>query len=75
MPNEIAYLQQYDQFKNIIANQYAMPDKLIAILINFLRQNKGKLSKRAAEKEFSTLTDTEIQAIESMFYDIFIAPI
>jgi hypothetical protein len=73
MPNEIDYLQKYDQFKNIMAAQYAMPEKLIAILVIFLRQNKGKLSKRAREKEFSALTDIEIDAIEAIFYDIFLA--
>ena len=44
-----------------------MPDKMIALLVRFLSQNKGKLSKRALGKEFSKLNDKEVIEIEKQF--------
>jgi hypothetical protein len=48
-----------------------MPDKLVALLVRFLEQGSGKLSKRSAEKEFNVLTDIEIIDIETQFATIF----
>ena len=48
-----------------------MPDKLVNLLIRFLSQNDGKLSKRARKSEFEKLTDGEIQAIEEKYTEIF----
>jgi hypothetical protein len=48
-----------------------MPDKMVALLVRFLEQNNGVLSKRAREKEFISLTDAEINQIENRFWDIF----
>ena len=48
-----------------------MPDKLVNLLIRFLEQNDGKLSKRVREKEFNQLTETEIEAIEHKRDEIF----
>jgi hypothetical protein len=39
----------------------------IPLLVKFLEQNKGKLSKRAREKEFSNLTDKKITDIEENY--------
>ena len=41
------------------------------MLVRFLEQNEGLLSKRAREKEFSTLTDSEVEAIERNYEAIF----
>ncbi len=54
-----------------IKNYIDMPDKLVDLLIRFLDQNGGKLSKRAREKEFSQLTETEVEAIERKRDEIF----
>jgi hypothetical protein len=51
--------------------EFEMPDKLISVLVRFLEQNQGVLSKRAKEKEFSALTEPEIQRIESIYTEIF----
>jgi hypothetical protein len=48
-----------------------MPDTLVDLLIRFLSQNDGKLSKRAREREFEKLTDSEAQAIETKYAEIF----
>jgi hypothetical protein len=44
-----------------------MPDKMVALLIRFLEQNDGSLSKRAKEKEFASLTNQEVKEIEENY--------
>jgi len=48
-----------------------MPDKTVGLLGRFLEQNEGRLSKRAREKEFSKLSEAEIENIEKRFAEIF----
>lgn len=72
IPHEVEYLVRYDNFKTIVENEYEMPDKLIALLVRFLEQNNGVLSKRARENEFESLTDEEVQTIEKVYREIFI---
>ncbi len=64
---EVAYLQKYDSMKIWLDNNFEMPDKMVAMLIRFLEQNNGSLSKRAQEKEFKDLTSEEIKKIESQY--------
>lgn len=71
LPEEVDYLKKYDQLNEFIKNYIDMPDKLVDLLIRFLEQNGGKFSKRAREKEFNQLTETEIEAIESKRDEIF----
>jgi len=71
IPEEIAYLRKYDQMKNWLDNKFEMPDKMVALLIRFLEQNKGSLSKRSLKKEFMALSALEIKEIESKFQSIF----
>ncbi len=71
IPEEVAYLQHYDAMKNWLDNRFQMPDKMIALLVRFLSQNKGKLSKRALGKEFSKLNDKEVIEIEKQFDSYF----
>jgi len=71
IPEEVAYLQKYDSFKRYLDNNFEMPDKLVAILVRFLEQNGGVLSKRASKNEFSVLTDLEIKEIEGNYNIIF----
>lgn len=72
LPNEIDYLKKYDEMKNFISNYIEMPDRLVNLLIQFLQQEKGRLSKRAREKEFNKLTEDEIKTIEDKFRSIFL---
>ncbi|MCP3927902.1 MAG: cell filamentation protein Fic [Bacteroidetes bacterium] len=71
LPDEVEYLKKYDLLNEFIKNYIDMPDKLVDLLIRFLSQNGGKLSKRAREKEFEKLTGREIQAIEHKYAEFF----
>lgn len=70
LPDEVDYLRKYDLLNQFIKNYIAMPDRLVDLLIRFLSQNRGHLSKRAREREFNKLTDTEIHAIEQKYSEI-----
>jgi Fic family protein len=72
IPEEVTYLQNYDDFKKYIDNHFEMPDKMVAILVRFLEQNDGVLSKRALKKEFSALKEKEIKDIEANYKSIFL---
>jgi hypothetical protein len=67
IPEEVTYLQKYDEMKSYLDDVFQMPDKTVALLIRFLEQNNGRLSKRAIEKEFSVLTEEEIKNIEDSY--------
>lgn len=71
IPSEVQYLINYDLFKQFLDDEFEMPDKTVAILIGFLEQNEGRLSKRAREKEFVQLTDEEVSRIQSNYGSIF----
>ncbi len=71
LPDEVGYLKKYDILNEFIKNYIDMPDKLVALLIRFLSQHDGKLSKRAKEREFGKLTDAEIHAIEQKYSEVF----
>lgn len=71
IPEEVTYLAQYDDFKRFIDDEFEMPDKMVALLVRFLDQNNGILTNRAREKEFSALTETEIDQIEKRFDETF----
>jgi hypothetical protein len=49
-----------------------MPDKLLALLVQILGQNSGKLSKRFRDKEFVKLTDPEVQILEETYRNLFV---
>lgn len=67
IPKEINYLRKYDGFKRYIDNNYEMPDKMLALLVRFLEQNNGVLSKRALLSEFSALKEKEAVDIEACY--------
>lgn len=74
IPEEVSYLQNYDQMKAWLDDNFEMPDKTVALLIRFLDQNNGELSNRAANKEFQELTPEEIKDIEKQYQSIFFSP-
>lgn len=71
IPNEVKYLMNYDEFKAYLDDEFEMSDKQVALLVRFLEQNQGKLSKRARDKEFAALNDDETSAIEDSYKRIF----
>ena len=44
-----------------------IPDRTFNNLFGFLRQNRGRLSRRARENEFAELTVDEIAQIEELY--------
>lgn len=71
IPEEVRFLQAYDEFKRYIDEEFEMPDRMVALLVRFLEQNGGKLSNRARAIELKALTDSEIIEIEKRFVEIF----
>lgn len=67
IPAEVAYLQKWEAMKSWLDDRFQMPDKMVALLVRFLEQNGGVLSKRAVEKEFSGLTNEEVKEIEGRY--------
>lgn len=73
IPQEVVYLTKYDEFKHYLDNEFEMPDNSVALLVRFLEQNNGKLSKRAKEKEFEALNEQEVKAIEGHYKSIMLS--
>ncbi|MCF7929687.1 MAG: Fic family protein, partial [Spirochaetales bacterium] len=67
LPEETRFLQQYDEFRRGVESVVDMPDKTVNLLFRLIRQNKGRLSKRAREKEFAALDDAEAEQIEQLY--------
>jgi hypothetical protein len=67
LPNETDFLRRYDLFRCRIVSMIDMPDRTVDLLFRFLQQNNGRLSKRAREREFEALTDTETGQIETIY--------
>jgi len=72
IPEEVSYLRKYEEFKLYLDDHFEMPDRLVNLLVRFLEQSDGALSKRAKEKEFNSLTENEVKNIEDMYGQIFI---
>ena len=72
IPDEVNYLNKYDEMKRYLDNTFEMPDKMVALIVRFLEQNNGMLSKRAKSKEFEALKEDEIKDIENKYLEIFI---
>jgi hypothetical protein len=71
LPKEIDYIRRHDEAMIRIMDMIDMPDRLAQNLIIFIRQNSGSLSKRRREKQFSALTDDEVQKLENIIQDVF----
>ena len=71
IPEELDYLEKYDQITNVINSLVTLPDTKVDLLIKLIIQNKGKLSKKKWQKEFDELTAEEITQIEEYYSDIF----
>lgn len=67
LPEEVEFLGRYDKFRSGVESMVDMPDKTIHLLFRFIRQNDGRFSKRAREKEFAELRDDEVERIEELY--------
>ena len=72
IPKEVDYLHKYDEMKRYLDDNFEMPDKTVALLIRFLEQNDGQLSKRVKTKEFVALKNEEVRNIENRYQEIFL---
>jgi len=70
MPNELIFIQRYDEVKKAIQHIVDMPDAVINRMILFLHQNKGIFPNRRRE-QFAMLTDDEINKMQAVFRVIF----
>ncbi len=71
LPKEVDYLNKRDLFVSGINLILELPDRMMDLLIRFLEQNNGQLSKRALEKEFESLTQAEVELIEQKYAECF----
>ena len=71
LPFETGFLRRFDAFREQVQGLIDMPDRTIDLLFRFLRQNDGKLSRRARLEEFVQLTDDEASRVEGYYEDLF----
>lgn len=74
LPAEADFLERYDRFQKRLGLLVDMPERVSDLLFRFLDQNGGRLSRRAREREFATLTEAEVDRIERTYRDIFGPP-
>jgi hypothetical protein len=67
LPNATSFLKNSDRFRTGVAAMIDMPERTFNNLFGFLRQNGGRLSKRARENEFAMLTQDEAEKIEELY--------
>ncbi|PLX22908.1 MAG: cell filamentation protein Fic, partial [Ignavibacteria bacterium] len=70
LPAEIDELQKHDAMMAWLEERFEMPDNTATLLIGFLRQGEGTLSKRAREKEFAFLESRDVTKIETTYRTI-----
>ena len=73
LPNEVAYLEAYDRFSREVQTIVDLPERTVGLLVKFLDQGGGTLSKRAREREFAKLEDGERAQIEELYEECFAA--
>ena len=59
LPNELSFLEQRDAFHREVTQLVDMSERTLDLLLKFLRQSHGRLSKRARSNEFALLTEAE----------------
>jgi hypothetical protein len=71
LPEEVRFLEAFDQFSAAVKEIVEMPDREIERLRGFIDRGSGNLSQRAREKEFGPLTDEEVSRIEMLYRRLF----
>jgi hypothetical protein len=70
IPEELHFLQCYDELRSDIQNIVDMPDNKVDRMILFLHQNKGKLASRKRDF-YKELSDDEIVKMEHAYNQVF----
>ena len=71
LPEEIDFLQKYDQTVEMIRQIVDLPDRRLELLIRFLHEQGGRLSNTKRSAKFSELTNDEVLAIQEAFAEGF----
>ena len=71
LPSEADFLRRYDAFRERVGAIVDMPDRIVDLLFRFLRQNGGRLSRRARDREFAELSEQETERIQRIFGNVF----
>ncbi|MCK4304416.1 MAG: Fic family protein, partial [Candidatus Eisenbacteria sp.] len=71
LPLETGFLRRYDEFRERVQDIVDMPDRTVDLLFRFLRQNDGRLSRLAHQREFAELIDEEVSRVEKFYAEIF----
>ena len=71
IPEELDFLEKYDQMTQFINSVVTLPDIKVDLLIKFLDQNGGQLSKNKRKNEFDELTEEDIEIIQASYHSIF----
>ncbi|MPQ48114.1 cell filamentation protein Fic [Marinifilum sp. N1E240] len=72
IPDELDYIRKYDLLNNYINSKVTLSDNNVDLLIKFLDQNNGRLSKKRRLNEFEELSDNELALIEEYYNEIFL---
>lgn len=70
MPDELTFLQRYDEAKKELQRIVDMPDRDINLMLVFLHQNKGIFPSRRRDR-FAKLTDEEITRMQKAYRRIY----
>lgn len=71
LPDELGFLEHRDAFHRGVTEMVDMGERTLDLLLRFLKQGHGTLSKRARTKEFAALDDDEVQRIQSIYTELF----
>lgn len=71
LPAEIDWLERHHRLRAHLQSRLDIPGRKLDLLVVFLRQNRGRLSRRARSGEFAPLTDEEVTEIEAAYADAF----
>lgn len=66
LPQELRYIESFDQAYAAINEIIEMPDNKIKTLITFILQNNGALSKKKRTQHFAQLEEDELKTIEDI---------
>lgn len=74
LPEELGFLQHRDAFHRRVGAVVDMGERTVDLLLRFLQQNHGTLSKRARAGEFAALDEDEVQQLQSAYRELFSDP-
>ena len=67
LPNQVRYLEAYDQFEAGVQRIVDMPQRTLEVLKESLDNNDGRLSNNALDRKFSALQPDEVSRIEALY--------